>query len=222
MPKLTPQQRRDRIRFDNQVCMEMARTCSLLQLEPYANADDLRAGRNRIEAGAERAVHYLATYKPLKTLCGPGEYVSETRIHIDLLANGNYPYSPPASWVISEKMPWTPHFKRGAVICIGDLWDATTGKTLLAHLVRHLARLLNWDERARGNGYVGWNGEAIAWHRKHYGTNPLTPNLTYPELPNKLVYGVEEKPRFAISGRAHRGGTESPAAELFQFERSGR
>jgi hypothetical protein len=226
MAKLTAQQRRDRISFDSRVCMEMDRTCNLLQLEAYASADDLRARRNRIEGpgGSERALHYLATYKPLKTLCGPGEYTNETRIHIDLLANGNYPYSPPASWVVSDKMPWTPHFKKGAVICIGDLWDVTGGKTLLAHLIRHHARLLNWDERARGNGYVGWNGAAIAWHREHYGTSPLTPNLGYPELPSKLVYGIEEKPSFAVGGRGRRqtATAQPPEAGMFRVERSPR
>jgi hypothetical protein len=119
-------------------------------------------------------------------------------------------------------MPWTPHFQQGAVVCIGDLWDEETGKTLLGHLVRHHARLLNWDERARGNGYVGWNGAAIAWHRQHYGAEPLTPGLSYPELPSKLVYGIEDKPRFAVAGRGRRVRADQPAdTELFRVRSGG-
>jgi hypothetical protein len=221
MARLTAQERSDRIRFDYEICTEMARTCELLRLEAYGSIEDMRNRQNQITGPgtADRAVHYLAIYRPLKTLCGAGKYMEETRIHLDLLANGNYPYSPPASWVVSESMPWTPHFKQGAVVCIGDLWDEQGGKTLLAHLIRHHARLLNWDERARGNGYVGWNGAAIDWHRKHFGSKPLTQGLRYPELPSKLVYGIEEAPAFAVGGRSQKVASHAPVdAGLFRMQ----
>ncbi|MEV6633553.1 hypothetical protein AB0M54_22670 [Actinoplanes sp. NPDC051470] len=53
----------------------------------------------------------------------------------------------------------------------------------LGHLVMHITRMLNWDEKGRGGGYVGWNGEAIKYHRKHYGDRPLDPSIVYPRLP---------------------------------------
>jgi hypothetical protein len=204
MARYSDTQRRARISFDFVSCTEMARRSELLTLEAYATPDDLRARRRVLtDAGdGHRAVHYLATYHPLKTLCGAGKFMDRTTIHIDLLANANYPFSPPASWVTSQ-MPWSPHFKSGTVVCIGDLWDSR-GTTLLAHLIRHHARLLNWDERARGGGYVGWNGEAIAWHRRNYGDRPLTPGLVYPELPTEVVYGVEAAPIFSTGRRANR------------------
>jgi len=202
MATLSEKDRRTRIGFDYLTSMAMARKCGLLQLDAYCTASDLRARRNQINdpADGHRAVHFLATYHPLKTLCGPGQYMDKTAIHIDLLANQRYPYTAPASWVVSDKMPWGPHFKPGTVVCIGDLWDAD-GTTLLAHLLRHHARLLNWDERARGGGYVGWNGAAIAWHRTNYGTKPLTEGIAYPELPTQLTHGIEEAPAFSVGGR---------------------
>ena len=209
MARYSETQRRTRLGFDFLACTEMARRSNLLTLEAYASPGDLRARKHAITdpANGHRAVHYLAIYHPLKTLRGAGQFMDSTTIHIDVLANANYPFSPPASWVIGP-MPWSPHFKQGTVICIGDLWDVR-GTTLLAHLVRHHARLLNWDERARGGGYVGWNGEAIAWHRKHYGDRPLTDGLVYPELPTEVVYGVESTPMF----KAGRRGTRRAVAE---------
>jgi hypothetical protein len=219
MAKLTEKEQRSRVRFDFISCMEMARRCDLLQLEAYGSVSDLRARTRQITDATHGhgATHYLAIYDPLKTLCGPGEFVDEVRIHVDVHANGNYPFSPPASWVISNPMPWSPHFKQGAVICIGDLWDPN-GETLLGHLIRHLARLLNWDEQARGGGYVGWNGQAIAWHRKHYGNMPLTQGLAYPELPSDVVYGVKAEPEFSAKGRRSRPDVSQPGgARLFKI-----
>jgi hypothetical protein len=188
----------------------MARRSELLSLAAFASAADLRAGKGAVvdPADGHRALHYLAVYHPLKTLCGPGEFMDKTSIHIDLSANSNYPFSPPASWVIG-RMPWSPHFKQGTVVCIGDLWDVR-GTTLLAHLIRHHARLLNWDERERGGGYIGWNGEAIAWHRVHYGDRPLTAQLVYPELPTDVVYGVESAAMFHRAKRGSRRNVAKP------------
>ena len=205
MARLSDMQCRTRIGFDYLSCMEMARRSELLTLEAYTTVADLRTRTGAITdpAGGDRALHYLAIYHPLTTLSGPGRLMDRTSIHIDVLANGNYPFSPPASWVTSE-IPWSPHFKRGTVVCIGDLWDAR-GTTLLAHLIRHHARLLNWDERARGGGYVGWNAEAIEWHRTQYGDRPLTEGLIYPELPTEVVYGVApETPTFQPGRRVTR------------------
>lgn len=191
MARYSESQRRTRIAFDYASCAEMARRTELLTLEAYASAEDLRERRRAItdRADGQLAVHYLATFHPLRTLCGPGELMDTTSIHVDLLANQNYPFSAPASWVMG-RMPWSPHFKAGTVICIGDLWDVR-GRTLLAHLIRHHARLLNWDHAARGGGYIGWNAEAIAWYRSNVGDRPLTPDLDYPELPADLVYGID-------------------------------
>jgi hypothetical protein len=106
------------------------------------------------------------------------------------LAEGNYPFSKPASWVISKPIPWSPHFKYGAPICIGTIWSQS-GSTLLGHLLKHIAKLLNFDEVARGGGYVGWNGQATRFWKKELNEQPITPGLTYPSLPTDRTHGVK-------------------------------
>jgi hypothetical protein len=188
--KYTSEHLRGRRVLDYRVAIAMGERCEVISVEAYTTATDLRARRNPITGpdGGPRALHYLVTYR-IKTLVGPGQFANETRIHVDTEIT-NYPFKEPASWVLSQT-PWSPHFKTGAVVCTGDHWKPS-GESLLGHLIRHHAKLLNWDEVARGGGYVGWNGAAIAWHKKHYGDKPLTAELDYPEIPADIAYGVEE------------------------------
>jgi hypothetical protein len=221
MPRLTAEDRRGRRVLDFRVLTAMGERCPLIDVEAYASAGDLRARRNRITdpASAHRAAHYRIAYR-IKTLTGPGRFADETVIHIDA-ETANYPFTAPASWVLTE-VPYSPHFKAGTVVCIGDLWDPS-GRTLLGHLVRHHAKLLNWDERARGGGYVGWNGAAIAYHRSKYGSKPLTPGVAYPEIPEDVAYGIAaeatEVADDLFGGAARRG---RPAAPSGLFAGAGR
>lgn len=175
--------------FDFTVIKAMAERCPTIEAKVYRSASDLKAQRNEItDAGqGQEATHYWVKYK-IPTLVGPGKFVDETIIHIDSEVAG-YPDTAPASWVLT-KMPYSPHFMTGAVVCIGDVWDKPD-KVLLAHIVRHHARLLNWAEVARGGGYVGWNAAAIDYHKKHFGSRPLNAGIRYPELPEDIVYGVD-------------------------------
>lgn len=189
---LTTDQRarlRGRRTFDFNVIQAMATRCQTIEVNAYQSAADLKAQRNVItdEAHGHEAKHYWVKYK-IPTLIGPGKFADETIIHIDSEVAG-YPEKAPASWVLTT-MPYSPHFMKGAVVCIGEIWDQPD-KVLLAHVVRHHARLLNWAEVARGGGYVGWNGAAIDYHKKHYGTKPLNPGIQYPELPEDIVYGID-------------------------------
>jgi hypothetical protein len=217
MAKLTPEDLRSRRMLDYRVLVAMDAQCDTIEVEAYTTAPDLRMRHNRIvdASAGHRALHYRVIYR-IKTLIGPGQFSDETTIHVDTEV-GNYPFDEPASWVLS-KIPWSPHFKTGTVVCTGDHWQRS-GKSLLGHLVRHHARLLNWDEVARGGGYVGWNGEAIEWHRKHYGDKPLTPDLAYPELPAEITHAVEQSDPNELFGGASRSGAVSSGAhadaELF-------
>ncbi|WP_354699932.1 hypothetical protein DSM112329_00190 [Paraconexibacter sp. AEG42_29] len=179
-----------RRRLDFDVNKAMADRCPLLELEAYASSSDLQARRNEITDPAQghRASHYRATFK-IPTLVGPGKFVDETVIHIDAEVAG-YPRTPPASWVLTQT-PYSPHFRQGTVVCIGEIWDAPDS-VLMGHVIRHHARLLNWHEVARGGGYAGWNGAAIAYHRKTYGTRPLNDGLQYPMIPEDVAYGIVE------------------------------
>lgn len=172
---------RTRYELDFRVVSEMS--SPLIRAEAYANGNDLVNQANRIgdAARAAHATHYRVLFA-VPTLIGPGALVPETEIGFRLDVR-NYPYAEPATWLISSHVPFSPHFKRGAPVCLGEIWKEHDGRMLLGGLLVHVARLLNWDEVARGGGYVGWNPEAVEYHRTRYGSRPLNPDLRYPSLP---------------------------------------
>jgi len=183
MAKLTSEQRDDRLRLDYRVTSQMQ--SPIMSVSAYRSVENLRAQRNTITAVEEGhlAKHYLAHYD-IKTLIGPDQYSSTTSVHFDLLAKGNYPLSEPNCWVISARMPWTPHFKEGRTICIGDIWENSQGRMLFGQLLIHVAKLLNFDEIPLSPSYVGYNMEAAAYWREKLNRQPVTPELVYPVLPD--------------------------------------
>jgi hypothetical protein len=191
MKPLMRQDLENRLRFDYEVVTRMAN--SVMRLTAYRNGTDLKAGTHPIttEAEAHQARHYRVEYR-IKTLAGRGEYMDLTVVHVDLLCNGNYPYSEPACWVLSQPVPWSPHFKSGYPICLGEIWKEAKGNILLGQLLIHIARLLNFDEVARSGGYAGWNASAIAYWKQVLHLQPITPGLAYPVLPSDLTHGAVE------------------------------
>jgi hypothetical protein len=161
----------------------------IFQGEAYQDTQDMEQHRNQITSLYEgyRAKKYSIDFR-VRTLIGPGPFAESTTIGFDLDVR-NYPYEEPATWIISSHVPYSPHFKPGSPVCIGEVWQRARGRMLLGHLLVHIAKLLNWDENAR-SGYVGWNPEAIAYHQQIYGGKPLTEGLQYPILPPE-VYGLE-------------------------------
>lgn len=205
MSKLSPTALAERKRLDHRVVMDMARRSDLIQVGAYATVDDLRSGSPSIgvDGDGARANHYLLRYA-VPTLAGPDRLVDATIVHIDLLAGGSYPYTEPACWVLSRPLPWTPHFREGAPICLGELWRDARGQILLAHLVRHVAKLLNFDELERHPGYRGWNGAAIDHWRDKLGTKAITPGMRYPEPGVELTHGVRSTRRTFTTRAANR------------------
>lgn len=184
MAQLTPEQRQDRLRFDYRVATQM-RT-PVMSVTAYRNADDLAERRNPVvsEDEGHTATQYLVDYY-IKTLAGEGRYLNKTSVKFDLLANGNYPYTPPACFAVSEPIPWTPHFRKGRPICTDDdLWVEARGRMLLGHWLVHVAKLINFDEMPRGGGiYGGYTPDAARYWFEHFKQQPITPNFPYPPLP---------------------------------------
>lgn len=183
MPKLTPEQLRTRLKMDYQLVAQMR--SPLMTITAYRNADDLDRRRNPIvsQEDGHLATHYLVDYY-IRTLVGPDEYSDKTSVKFDLLANGNYPYTIPGCYVVSTRLPWTPHFKAGNVpICTDyDMWENAEGRLSLAHWIIHVAKLLNFDEIPRTENYGGFNPAAARYWREKLKMQPLTP-LEYPPLP---------------------------------------
>ena len=145
MAKLTKQEQEQRLQFDFQVIERM--NCAVMKAQAYRTAADAKAQLRPIQTvtSARAAGHYRVDYH-IKTLSGRGQYMKQTVVHVDVLSNGNYPYSEPSCWVISNPVPWSPHFRAGYPICTGELWKLAKGKMLLGQLLVHIAKLLNFDE----------------------------------------------------------------------------
>ncbi|MBL7258016.1 hypothetical protein [Paractinoplanes lichenicola] len=202
-----------RRRFDYEVLADMQ--CATFASEAYASTADLNARRHQIKSAgaADKCSKYRLIFR-IPTLIGPGKFTQQTEIGLDTDVS-DYPRNPPNSWIITEA-PWSPHFLKNAPVCIGDeLWKNQRGYVTLGHLVMHIARMLNWDEKGRGRGYVGWNGEAIKYHRRHYGDRPLDPSIVYPKLPLWLT--AADAP--AASGFEIISQSGSPADSGIEFFR---
>jgi hypothetical protein len=187
MAKLTLEELKTRLKMDYQIVVKMR--SPLMSITAYRNVDDLERRRNPIvsEDEGHLATHYLVDYY-IRTLIGRDEYSDKTSVKFDLLANGNYPYTYPGCYVISSRMPWTPHFKEGVAICTDhNLWEDAKGRKLLGDWVVHVAKLLNFDEIPRTENYGGLNPEAARYWREKLNKQPLTPNLQYPALPTPPV-----------------------------------
>lgn len=175
-----------RRQFDFSVLTDMR--CGVFDFTAYATVADLTMRRRAITRvdDATRASKYHFVLR-IPTLIGPGRFAAETEIGVstDVV---DYPINEPNTWIVSKDAPWSPHFRGGLPVCIGrEAWRDHAGHVTLGHLVLHLVRLLNWDEKGRGPGYVGWNGAAIEYHRKHHGGRPLNPSISYPALPGWLA-----------------------------------
>jgi len=186
---LSPHQLASRYAFDFRVVRRMCDT--VLDAEAFRSVADLSRGGPEIvdEGHGGLATCYRVKFH-VPTLIGPGRFAPETVIGFNL-AVGDYPYAAPVSWVISDHVPYSPHFRSGAPVCIGEVWSQSRGRMLLGQLLVHVARLLNWDEVARGGGYRGWNGAAIDYHAAVFGDRPLDPSIRYPNLPLDLTHGID-------------------------------
>mgnify|MGYP006976772897 CR=1 FL=1 len=183
----------ERRRFDFRVVSDMRGP--VFDFEAYRSRADLERRRNPItrpEDGGQASKYRMTLRVP--TLVGPGEFAPETVFGVDLDVY-NYPLAEPLTWVISRPIPWSPHFKEGAPICIGtEFWVARKGHVTLGDLVIHIAMMLNWDEKGRGPGYVGWNKEALEYHAEHYQGRSLDPDFRYPTLPVWLFGAASSGP----------------------------
>jgi hypothetical protein len=203
-----PRELAERRQFDFRVVDDMRG--HVFDFQAYRSTADLQHDRNRItraeDAGA--ASKYKMTLR-VPTLVGPGQFSDETIFGVDLDV-ADYPMTEPATWLISQPIPWSPHFAEGRPICIGEeFWLARRGHVTLGDLVEHVARMLNWDEKGRGLGYRGWNGAAIDYHRKHYGGRALDPSLVYPALP-AWIYGAKADPLPSFEIITHQRSTMEP------------
>jgi hypothetical protein len=127
----------------------------------------------------------------IRSLIESGRFHDRFDVSMDLLAGGDYPYSQPTCFVVSQPVPWSPHFLAGnGAICLGELWTQAHGGITLGHLIVHVAKLLNFDEPDREPSYGGWNAAAVRYWRQVMKRQPVTKGLSYPLLPPEITHGM--------------------------------
>ena len=193
MSKLSPRQMKSRLRLDYRIATGMRGPT--VSVEAYASLSNLQARRHRIatvnEAG--KASHYLLDYH-VKSLIAKGKFHDRFTVSIDLLSGNNYPFSAPNCQVISTPIPWSPHFTKGAPVCLGEFWPQQGGHATLGHLIIHIAKLLNFDEPPRDRSYGGWNRAAVVYWRNVLKHKPITPGLAYPGIPREILDSTNRTP----------------------------
>jgi hypothetical protein len=228
---LTPAERQDRQRADHKLLAVLDAADVPVSVTGHATADDVRNDRNPIPVGARTPPsHYRVVYD-FPTLVAADERRQPTVVHVAPLADANYPATQPSAWVISDFVPWTPHFAAGVPICHGHhVWLAN--RTQLVDYVIHLGRLLNFDEPPPVPGYLGYNPNAIAYWRDVLGYRPLDPNLRFPVVrPDAVIRAGAFAPtsspvgsgRFASAARdaSRFRASQTPAPARARFARSG-
>lgn len=182
-----------RLAFDYEVTSALHSPC-LDEVRAFSSYEEYRAGRDISAAhGLEgRATFYFVKFN-VPTLAPGGRTITGVGICFDLLAGGNYPYTPPAVTVVTRPIPWSPHFGLASgAVCIGNIWALLNGRMLFPQLLGHLARLLNFDEPA-GTPELLWQPDAeLYWHQV-LKCRPISPDLEYPVLPTELTH-VEAVP----------------------------
>lgn len=190
----------ERRAFDLRVLHDMR--CATFDFEAYRTIADLEQRRSMVTdpAAGAAATKYRWIFR-IRTHTDRDQFAPRTDIGVNTDV-ADYPRQPPGTWILSSHVPWSPHFMRGAPVCIGpELWEPTGGHITLGELAIHIAHLLNWDETGRGPGYEGWNGNAVEHHRMAYKGRPLDPGLTYPALPAWLMGEPVAKQSFQIVDR---------------------
>lgn len=184
--------------FDLRVLTDMR--CQAFDFEAYRTMADLECRQSMVTdpAAGATVTKYRWIFR-IRTHVSRNQFAAQTEIGVNTDV-GDYPRHQPATWILSRHVPWSPHFMRGAPVCIGpELWPRD-GHITLGELAINVAHLLNWDEAGRGAGYVGYNGEAVEHHRRHYRGGPIDPQLKYPVLPAWLAGEQPAEPPFQIVG----------------------
>jgi hypothetical protein len=182
---MNPRELAERRAFDLRVLSDMR--CPMFDFEAYRTTADLQHRRSQVTdptAGAT-VTAYRWIFR-IRTHISQTQFAPVTEIGVSTDVP-DYPRNPPSTWILSNHVPWSPHFRKDAPVCIGpELWAPTGGYIVLGELAINIAHLLNWDEAGRGPGYAGWNREAIQYHQKAYGGKPIDQRLRYPVLPSWL------------------------------------
>ncbi len=178
---LSPAERIERLRTDHRTIELLDAADCPIRITGHRSAGDARTGQDPVPPGdATPPTDYRVVYE-FDTLRAPGVRHQPTVVHAAPLANGDYPRSAPTAWVVSEVVPWTPHFAVNVPVCHGEhVW--TPNRTLLVDYIIHIGKLLNFDEPKPIPSYHGYNAAAVTYWRDEMKFEPLNPELRFPSI----------------------------------------
>ncbi len=112
-----------------------------------------------------------------------------------------YPFAEPTV-AFDPLFPFAPHISHeSGAVCTGGAWGAAQGTWLVANLVIHVMKLVNFDEPFTEGGL---NGHAVRYARRELDGQPLNPGLDYPVMDERVTHS----------------GTPAPVAPGALFRRS--
>jgi hypothetical protein len=197
MPRLTPAEQRSRLAYDYKV-MRGLDGRSLDSWRGFVSHADAAAGVEATPAqGAAGLVTLYSVTFASSMLSAPDVRLRKATALFDLLAGGNYPSSPPAVQFTSQPLPFCTRVAPGSgIVCIGSGWTEARGHMLLAQLVVHTLRLVNFDEPAGGD--AGLNHVAYSYWQTALRGRPLDPDLVYPTMAEETTHEVVPAERVAV------------------------
>jgi hypothetical protein len=200
---VNPRELAGRRAFDLRVLSDMR--CAPFDFEAYRTMADLERRRSMVtDPAAGAAVTKYRWIFRIRTHISRDRFAPQTEIGVNTDV-ADYPRNPPGTWILSSHVPWSPHFRQNAPVCIGpELWAPTGGHITLGELAINIAHLLNWDEAGRGSGYAGYNLDAVQHHKKFYRGRPIDPDMSYPVLPGWLGGEQPAEPPFQIVNPGNR------------------
>ena len=204
MATLSPAELHDRLLFDRSRLRVLHDHMFPIAVRGHRSAEDAQEARAEVPwTDPNPPIHYVIEYE-FDTLIAPGRRHRPTLIRIDVLANGDYPFTPPVGWLIDDAHPpFSPHFASGRWVCEGErFW--IPGRTLLVDYACQVAKLLNFDEPPPSPGYTGWNMQALAHWRDELACRPLDPRSPNPGDRQQLQRGCESLTNPPRGRRGHR------------------
>lgn len=189
---MTPHELRTRLALDAAIVARL-RSPHLGAIHGYTSVSHLtrRERASDAELAGGRAIFWTVEYR-LPMLAAPGRPLASATAVFNLLAGGDYPFSPPTVAFAAHPFPWCGHVHAlTGTVCLGEGWVRARGQITLGHLIVHVTRLVNFDEPQT---FDGFDAAALRYGRDVLHGRPLNPDLVYPALPADILHGVREEP----------------------------
>ncbi len=185
MSQLSLEALRARLALDYRT-MRSLRGAALGRVEAFASPLDLASGREATEAQglAGFATAYRIEFRfPMRR--SAHEALHRARVVVSVTSR-DYPYAEPFVAFERDAIPFCPHVRPvTGHVCLGEAWRVAEGNWLLANLVIHVMKLVNFDEPCTLDSF---SQEAFDYARRVLAGRPLNPDLDYPVMDERVTH----------------------------------